>query len=126
MISLLLCFLYIVCGIILSTVTAQAPPFYEKPNQYSFDSTGRYMMKLTDLVCVKENNPRSFKFQMRTNSQSYPDGTMIGMYDVVDDDDDVGKRCTNSSVLTVHVIYRHRCVPLGLDGHSRSCDNIQH
>lgn len=36
------------------------------------------MMKLTDLVCVKENNPRSFKFQMRTNSQSYPDGTMIG------------------------------------------------
>jgi len=64
-----------------SSPTAIQAPFYYLPNEYHFDGTPSNFVSLTDLVCVKGNNARSFKFQMRTST--VPDdnfGTLIGIY----------------------------------------------
>jgi len=77
-------FIVIIISVILATGNAQAP-FYYLPNQYSFD--GSTWVHLNDLVCVKGNNARSIKFQMRTSTAPPAGfGTMIGIYidDVVD------------------------------------------
>jgi len=72
-------FIVIVISVIFATITAQAP-FYYLPNQYSFNGDASTWVHLTDLVCVKGNNARSIKFQMRTITVLGPYGTMIGMY----------------------------------------------
>ena len=91
MTSLLLSLLFIGCAGILFTVSAQAPapPFYHLPNEYHFDGTGDTAVKLTDLICVKEDNARTIKFQMRTSTIP-PNGLsgLIGIYVLVYDDDD--------------------------------------
>jgi len=100
MTSLLVFIIYIVCGIVVQTVSAQVDPFYHLPSEYHFDGTDNSTVRLTDLVCVKGNNPRSFKFKMRTSSTPEPVSVMIGIYVPTynNDDDDyvVVVRVTNS------------------------------
>jgi len=72
-------FIVIIISVILATATAQAP-FYNLPNQYSFNGAASTWVHLTDLVCVKGNNAHSIKFQMRTSTAPASYGTMIGMY----------------------------------------------
>jgi len=75
-------FIVIILSVILATGNAQAP-FYYLPNQYSFNGAANTWVPLTDLVCVKGNNARSIKFQMRTSTiptSGLGWGTLIGMY----------------------------------------------
>ena len=82
MTSLLVFIIYIVCGIVVATVIAQqVDPFYHLPSEYNFDGTDSSTVRLTDLVCVKGNNPRSFKFKMRTILNPPSPQALIGMYD---------------------------------------------
>jgi len=69
-----------VCGIVVSTVIAQSP-FYHLTSEYNFDGTDSSTVRLTDLVCVKGNNPRSLKFKMRTILNPFSPVALIGMYD---------------------------------------------
>jgi len=70
-----------VCGIVVATVIAQqVDPFYHLPSEYNFDGTDSSTVKLTGLVCVKGNNPRSMKFKMRTTSTPVSaSSVLIGM-----------------------------------------------
>jgi len=76
---LLVFIIYIVCGIVVSTAQ-QIDPFYHLTNEYHFDGTDGATVRLTNLVCVKGNNPRSIKFQMRASPPLTGSSALIGMY----------------------------------------------
>jgi cytochrome c-type biogenesis protein CcmE len=81
MTSLLVFIIYIVCGILVVSAVQQLDPFYHLPSEYHFDEADGTSVRLTDLVCVKGNNARSFKFKMRTSSYPKLDAfALIGMY----------------------------------------------
>jgi len=64
--------LFIVFNVIIIALVTIAAPFYSLTQQYHFDGTPSSFIQLTDLVCVKGNNPRSIKFQMKSTNSGYP------------------------------------------------------
>jgi hypothetical protein len=58
--------------------TADAPPFYSLYQNYHFDLTNNFpAVPMQNLICVKDDNTRSLKFQLKTTQQV--ESTVIGI-----------------------------------------------
>ena len=72
----LITILILLCGINVS-ISADAPPFYSLYQNYHFDLTYNYPpVPIQNLICVKGDNARSLKFQIKTTQQEV--STVIG------------------------------------------------
>lgn len=89
MISLSLCIplLFVIYGIT-AALADTVGPFYNLPGPYHFDTPDSdhvetsYLVQLTNLVCVKGNNARSIKFEMKSTTPA-PNGWSLVLLGVV-------------------------------------------